>query len=169
MAINLIFLFILLLFSVAAEAELNKMNLNNLATVFGPNLLRPGTNQTAAAAWDVISPVNVLMFFLTCPMEVYDDPSSSSAGSAPSSESKGSKKRSGLPQVADDDATSMASTHSTGFTTASLSASFSPTSPSSTLLPPPSGPVSNSSTSSSSSTATTNNNVNNSRYKQSVI
>ena len=50
------------------------MNLNNLATLFGPNLLRPGSNQ-AAAAFDVMSPVNILMFVLTCPIEFYDEPS----------------------------------------------------------------------------------------------
>lgn len=103
--------------SVAAESETNKMTLNNLATLFGPNLLRPGS-QSAAAAFDVMSPVNVLMFFLVCPIEVYDDPNSSN--SAPSSASKKSKKRQELLPLEGEDASSISSSQSTGFVSAAL-------------------------------------------------
>ena len=60
---------------VAANSELNKMNLNNLATLFGPNLLRPAPENSLLnmAAVDVATPVNVLMFFLSCPEEILDE------------------------------------------------------------------------------------------------
>ena len=103
--------------SVAAESETNKMTLNNLATLFGPNLLRPGS-QSAAAAFDVMSPVNVLMFFLVCPIEVYDDPNSSN--SAPSSASKKSKKRQELLPLEGEDTSSITSSQSTGFVSTAL-------------------------------------------------
>lgn len=103
-----------LFFSVAAESEINKMTLNNLATIFGPNLLRPGGNQPTGP-FDVMSPVNVLMFFLVCPLEVFDDPSST--GSAPSSASKGSKKRHEIPYPLTDESTTIVSSQSTGFVT----------------------------------------------------
>lgn len=105
--------------SVARSASENKMTLNNLATVFGPNLLRPGftSGDFAVAAFDVMSPVNILMFFLTCPEEVYDEPWGSYS-SAPNSTSRSSlsksRKRSGL---INDDTTSISSSNSTGFTT----------------------------------------------------
>ena len=103
---------LLLFFRVAEHKAENKMTLNNLATVFGPNLLRPGysgADNFMAAAMDVISPVNVLLFFLTCPEEVYEEPSSMSAnygGTTSSTSSSGNKassrKRSGLVSVDDD-------------------------------------------------------------------
>lgn len=172
--------------NVAAESETNKMTLNNLATLFGPNLLRPGTNsQSAAAAFDVMSPVNVLMFFLICPVEVYDDPSASN--SAPSSASKKSKKRQEL-LLEGGDTSSVASSQSTGFITPTvapasspsdtLHASSTPSLSSSTVVNPPS--PSSSSTpsvsaplSTSSVTPTTNVSTSSApaplRYKQSAI
>ena len=63
---------------VAANSSSNKMNLNNLATLFGPNLLRPapmGQEESllSMAAMDVATPVNVLMYFLSCPEEYLDE------------------------------------------------------------------------------------------------
>ena len=63
---------------IAANSEHNKMNLNNLATVFGPNLLRPapsGQEESLLnmAAVDVATPINVLMFFLSCPEELLNE------------------------------------------------------------------------------------------------
>ena len=162
------------------------MTLNNLATLFGPNLLRPGTNsQSAAAAFDVMSPVNVLMFFLICPLEVYDDPSASN--SAPSSASKKSKKRQEL-LLEGGDTISVASSQSTGFVTPTvapasspsdtLHASSTPSLSSSSVVNPPSPscsstPSVNTPLSSSIVTPTTNVSTSSApsplRYKQSAI
>ena len=142
------------------------MNLNNLATLFGPNLLRPGSNQ-AAAAFDVMSPVNILMFVLTCPIEFYDEPSF--GGSAPNSASKASKKRSKLLSL-DDDSTSLSSTQSTGFITPSCSSALSPvpiTSPTSPSPIPSSSPSHLSSSNVSSTSPATSSGP--SRFKQSII
>lgn len=46
------------------------MSLNNLSTVFGPNLLSPGGD---ALNMDVVSPVSVVLFFLNCPEEYFDE------------------------------------------------------------------------------------------------
>ena len=50
------------------------MTLLNLATVFGPNLIRPGlrAGQELEATLDVMSQVGVLMYFLNIPSEMYD-------------------------------------------------------------------------------------------------
>ena len=57
------------------------MTLQNLATVFGPNLLRPGGPRGApgtidVSAMDVVSPVKILIFFMECPEEIYQEPQS---------------------------------------------------------------------------------------------
>ena len=85
---------------VASHSQENKMTLNNLATVFGPNLLRPGGARGAPGAFDVsamdvISPVNILIFFMTCPEEVYQEPQSFSNTGSGSRNARNSK-RSGL-------------------------------------------------------------------------
>ena len=51
------------------------MTLNNLATIFGPNLLRPGGNSAEIniAAMDVVTPVSVVLYFLNCPEEYFDE------------------------------------------------------------------------------------------------
>lgn len=46
------------------------MTLNNLSTVFGPNLLSPGGNELKM---DVVTPVSVVLFFLNCPEEYFDE------------------------------------------------------------------------------------------------
>lgn len=111
-------------FSVASMVEFNKMTLNNLATVFGPNLFRQGHSEdkpaSMAAAFDIMSPVNILMFFLTCPEEVFDE---IAPGSTPSSYSKGSSKKLGL----EEDSSSISSSQSSGFI--SSAAGVPPTSP----------------------------------------
>lgn len=56
------------------------MTLNNLATVFGPNLLRPGSNSgdhpdayLSAVTMDVVTPVSVVLYFLNCSEEYFDE------------------------------------------------------------------------------------------------
>lgn len=153
--------------NIAAHAEFNKMTLNNLATVFGPNLFRPGASTAIAqnpmaAAFDVMSPVNILMFFLICPEEVYDE---LNPGSTPSSVSKsGSKKRSGF-NFSEDDSTSVSSTHSAGFVT-SIPSSVATTTVSSPL---PLTPTSSSSALLSSTSINTTPSSGPLRFKQSVI
>ena len=62
------------------------MSLNNLATIFGPNLLNPGG--ASALMMDVVTPVSVVLFFLNCPEEYFDEslfrasPDSTAASSA---------------------------------------------------------------------------------------
>ena len=81
---------------IAASSEHNKMNLNNLSTLFGPNLLRPAASGQEEsllnmAAVDVATPVNVLMFFLGCPEEILDE--AQAATSPPSTASTGRGRR----------------------------------------------------------------------------
>lgn len=59
--------------SVAKHLTDNKMSLNNLATIFGPNLLHPGTTTMEAFMMDVVTPVSVVLFFLNCPEEYFDE------------------------------------------------------------------------------------------------
>jgi hypothetical protein len=59
--------------SVAKHLSENKMSLNNLATIFGPNLLHPGTTTMEAFLMDVVTPVSVVLFFLNCPEEYFDE------------------------------------------------------------------------------------------------
>lgn len=59
--------------SVAMHSAENKMSLNNLATIFGPNLLHPGTTTMEAFLMDVVTPVSVVLFFLNCPEEYFDE------------------------------------------------------------------------------------------------
>ena len=49
------------------------MNLNNLATLFGPNLLQPASVAGGQVAVDVVTPVSVVMYFLNCPEEFLDE------------------------------------------------------------------------------------------------
>ena len=49
------------------------MNLNNLATLFGPNLLQPASMAGDQMAVDVVTPVSVVMYFLNCPEEFLDE------------------------------------------------------------------------------------------------
>ena len=69
----------------------NKMSLNNLATIFGPNLLHPGITTMEAFMMDVVTPVSMVLFFLNCPEEYFDEslfrasPDSMAASSAPAS------------------------------------------------------------------------------------
>lgn len=75
---------------VAMNSSENKMSLNNLATIFGPNLLHPGTTTMEAFLMDVVTPVSVVLFFLNCPEEYFDEslfrasPDSTAASCAPS-------------------------------------------------------------------------------------
>ena len=50
------------------------MSLTNLATVFGPNLVRPGRREGSEveATLNIMSQVGVLMYFLKLPSEMYD-------------------------------------------------------------------------------------------------
>lgn len=62
-----------MLFSVNKHESHNKMSLHNIATVFGPTLLRPGakneangsTDLLAAGTVDVMAQAGILYFFLT--------------------------------------------------------------------------------------------------------
>ena len=163
-------LFLLLYFSdsVAAHAEYNKMTLNNLATVFGPNLFRPGTSEddppNIAAAFDIMSPVNTLMFFLNCPEEVFDE---IGPGSTPNSFSKSSsKKQLGL----EEDNLSISSAQSSGYTT-SLAVPTSPVgvSPSASSPTPLFNPPSSHALTTPTTVATTTPTSGPIRYKQSEI
>ena len=61
---------------VGANAKENKMTLTNLATVFGPNLLHPGISEPAhlnMMAMDVVTPVSVVLYYLNCPDEFFDE------------------------------------------------------------------------------------------------
>lgn len=51
------------------------MTLTNLATIFGPNLLRPGGAglEINLAAMDVVTPVSVVLYYLNCPEEYFDE------------------------------------------------------------------------------------------------
>lgn len=98
------------LLRVAANSELNKMNLNNLATLFGPNLLRPAptgeeNSLLNMAAVDVATPVNVLMFFLSCPEEILDEaqPHTSPASTASTGRGKRKDSRRKLAWVEEED------------------------------------------------------------------
>ena len=61
-------------YRVAEHCGENKMTLGNLATVFGPNLIRPATSQgdMTLESLDVMSQVGVLHYFLTLPSEMLD-------------------------------------------------------------------------------------------------
>lgn len=51
------------------------MTLTNLATIFGINLLRPGGAgaDMNMAAMDVVTPVSVVLYYLNCPEEYFDE------------------------------------------------------------------------------------------------
>ena len=48
------------------------MTLTNLATIFGPNLLQPG-GDGSQINMDVVTPVSVVLYFLNCPEEYFDE------------------------------------------------------------------------------------------------
>lgn len=50
------------------------MTLTNLATLFGPNLIRPGKkeNRELEGTLDIMSQVGVLMYYLSLPSDMYD-------------------------------------------------------------------------------------------------
>ena len=60
--------------SVAEHSKENKMTLTNLATLFGPNLIRPGKkeNRELEGTLDIMSQVGVLMYYLSLPSDMYD-------------------------------------------------------------------------------------------------
>lgn len=68
------YLFCNLLHRVAEHCSENKMTLGNLATVFGPNLIRPASSHgdMTLESLDVMSQVGVLHYFLTLPTEMLD-------------------------------------------------------------------------------------------------
>lgn len=59
-------------FRVSEHQEQNKMGQNNLATVFGPNILRPSSSSSADPAdlaqgtLDVMMQVSIFLWFLKC-------------------------------------------------------------------------------------------------------
>lgn len=67
-----IFSLLAITFSVNQFESHNKMSLNNLATVFGPTMIRPGANsvgstladQFTAGTIDVMAQAGILYFFL---------------------------------------------------------------------------------------------------------
>ena len=68
-------------YRLSEHQEQNKMGQNNLATVFGPNVLRPssssGTDPTdlAQGTLDVMSQVGIFLWFLKfCTLELPSDP-----------------------------------------------------------------------------------------------
>ena len=65
---------LLIVCRVADYSNENKMTLTNLATLFGPNLIRPGKreNRELEATLDIMSQVGVLMYYLSLPSEMYD-------------------------------------------------------------------------------------------------
>ena len=83
----------------------NKMSLNNLATIFGPNLLHPGTTTMEAFMMDVVTPVSVVLFFLNCPEEYFDEslfrasPDSTAAAAAVSSATPTQPQESQVSQI----------------------------------------------------------------------
>lgn len=64
---------VIFLYRIHEMEHLNKMSLHNLATVFGPTLLRPGAKagnptpaeKLAAGTVDVMAQAGILHFFLT--------------------------------------------------------------------------------------------------------
>ena len=84
------------------------MNLNNLSTLFGPNLLRPASQEESLlnmAAVDVATPVNVLMFFLSCPEEVFDEAQMNTSPASTASTGRGRRRdsRKKLTWIEEDD------------------------------------------------------------------
>jgi len=56
-------------FRVGEKSDVNKMGLNNLATIFGPNVLRPSSKSDspmdlAQGTLDVMSQVGIFLYFL---------------------------------------------------------------------------------------------------------
>lgn len=85
----------LVLSRVAANSATNKMTLTNLATIFGPNLVRPGGagSEINIAAMDVVTPVSVVLYYLNCPEEYFEE--SASNRTSPVSTAQGSGGGSG--------------------------------------------------------------------------
>ncbi len=73
------------------------MTLTNLATVFGPNLLHPGNSDASVFNMDVVTPVSVVLYYLNCPEEFFDEiPESSPENTAgsPRSATEGRRRES---------------------------------------------------------------------------
>jgi breakpoint cluster region protein len=66
---------------VASEERVNKMSLNNLSTVFGPNLLRPSMDGTDHAAIAAMSHVGILLYLLQMSEELLLSPSAQASSS----------------------------------------------------------------------------------------
>lgn len=75
----------------------NKMTLTNLATIFGPNLLRPGGAglEINIAAMDVVTPVSVVLYYLNCPEEYFDEGSNRTSPDSTGAGGSGSGGRRG--------------------------------------------------------------------------
>ena len=93
------------------------MNLNNLATLFGPNLLRPapiGQEESLLnmAAVDVATPVNVLMYFLNCPDEFLEEAQVHTSPASTASTGRGRRKdsRRKLAWIEEEDGTRLVRT-----------------------------------------------------------
>lgn len=82
---------------VAANSQHNKMTLTNLATIFGPNLLRPGGagSEINVAAMDVVTPVSVVLYYLNCPEEYFDEGSNKTSPDSTAVGGSGSGGRKG--------------------------------------------------------------------------
>ena len=65
----------------ASEENVNKMSLNNLSTVFGPNLLRPAMDGNDYAAIAAMAHVGILLYLLQVPEKLLLSPSAQASSS----------------------------------------------------------------------------------------
>lgn len=81
------------------------MTLTNLATIFGPNLLRPGGAglEINIAAMDVVTPVSVVLYYLNCPEEYFEEgPNTSKTSPTSTEQGRGTGDRRGNVGMAPD-------------------------------------------------------------------
>jgi len=71
------------------------MTLTNLATVFGPNLLHPGNSDATAFNMDVVTPVSVVLYYLNCPEDFFNEIPDSSPENTASPQSAATDGRQG--------------------------------------------------------------------------